>query len=75
MVNVANAANAKNTPQGGYRALVALEATELITHEGKHFALQPGMQLTAEINLGTRTIMEYLLSPVQKTVREAGRER
>ena len=28
-----------------------------------------------EIHLGERTVMDYLLSPVQKTVREAGRER
>jgi HlyD family secretion protein len=33
------------------------------------------MQVTAEINLGSRTVLEYLLSPVQKTVHEAGRER
>ena len=28
-----------------------------------------------EIHLGERTVMDYLLSPVQKTVREAGRDR
>jgi hemolysin D len=32
------------------------------------------MQLTAEIHQGRRTIMEYLLSPVQK-VAEAGQKR
>lgn len=37
--------------------------------------LNPGMQLVAEINQGKRTIMEYLLSPVQGTFQEAGRER
>jgi HlyD family secretion protein len=31
--------------------------------------------VSAEVNLGSRTVMEYLLSPVQKTVLEAGRER
>ncbi len=36
---------------------------------------QPGMQVTAEIHLGTRTIFEYLLSPVMKAFQEAGRER
>jgi len=36
--------------------------------------MSPGMQVSAEINLGSRTILEYLLSPVQKTLHEAGRE-
>ena len=33
------------------------------------------MQVNAEILLGTRTVLEYLLSPVQKVTYEAGRER
>jgi hemolysin D len=33
------------------------------------------MQVTAEINLGTRTVLEYLLSPVSGALHEAGRER
>jgi membrane fusion protein, hemolysin D len=33
------------------------------------------MQVTAEINLGSRTVLEYLISPVQETVHEASRER
>lgn len=37
--------------------------------------LMPGMQVVAEINQGKRTVLEYLLSPVQKAVQEAGRER
>jgi len=35
----------------------------------------PGMRVSAEINLGSRTVLEYLLSPVQKVAQEAGRER
>lgn len=60
--------------RSGYRALIALDAATL-ERDGKRFALAPGMQVSAEIHLGTRTVMEYLLSPVQKTVMEAGRER
>jgi len=37
--------------------------------------ITPGMQAVAEINLGKRTVLEYLLSPVQKAVQEAGREK
>jgi HlyD family secretion protein len=33
------------------------------------------MQVTAEIHLGTRTILEYLLSQVMGAFQEAGRER
>ncbi len=37
--------------------------------------LASGMQVTGEIHLGTRSILEYLLSPVQRAWHEAGRER
>jgi HlyD family secretion protein len=68
--------NAKS-PNGqpfAYRALIDLKAQELIANGVKH-ALSPGMQVTAEIHLGTRTILEYLLSPVTGAFQEAGRER
>jgi hypothetical protein len=39
------------------------------------FKLLPGMQVIAEVRLGERTVLEYLLSPVQKAIKEAGRER
>jgi len=43
--------------------------------DGEKFRLAPGMQVSAEIHLGTRTVLEYLLSPVQKAFHEAARER
>ena len=57
-----------------YKALVALKAMQL-EMGGERFALSAGMQSNAEILLGTRTVMEYLLSPVRKAWHEAGRER
>lgn len=62
------------------RMLVALVAdVELRKQEldadGKRYALQPGMQVASEIHLGTRTVLEYLLSPVQKAFHDAARER
>jgi HlyD family secretion protein len=33
------------------------------------------MQIVAEINQGRRSVLAYLLSPVQKAVSEAGHER
>lgn len=57
-----------------YKALVALKAMQL-SMDGERFALGAGMQASAEILLGTRTVMEYLLSPVKKAWHEAARER
>jgi HlyD family secretion protein len=62
------------TTGSGYRTLVSLNTTYLEA-DGKRYPLSPGMQATAEINLGTRTVLEYILSPVQRTLHEAGRER
>jgi len=57
-----------------YRAQLEPLAQELRLGEARH-ALLPGMQLTAEIKLAERTVLEYILSPVQKIAAEAGRER
>ena len=57
-----------------YRALITL-SNGCLENQGKQLRLVPGMQVSAEIHLGTRTVLEYLLSPVQKVAHEAGRER
>lgn len=57
-----------------YKALVTLDASTLKTN-GVTYPLSSGMQTTAEILLGNRTVAEYLLSPVKKAWHEAGRER
>ena len=68
-------ANAPSTKQPfPYRALIDLKA-QFLEVDGVHHTLSPGMQVTAEIHLGTRTILEYLLSPVRGAFQEAGRER
>ena len=53
-----------------FRALIELDRQNLFS-----YPLQPGMQVAGEIHLGTRTVLEYLLSPVQKAFHEAARER
>jgi HlyD family secretion protein len=61
---------------GGYRARVALADTTLVSSsQGTRHTLAPGMQVVAEVHLGTRSVLDYLLSPIAKTVHEAGRER
>ena len=66
----------RDRPMGplSFRALVELGSQELVA-DGRRYVLQPGMQVTGEIHLGTRTVLEYLLSPVRKAFHEAGRER
>ena len=66
------------TAQQGYKAIVALDTQFLASVTGdakQRKGLESGMQVTAEIHQGRRTIMEYLLSPVQKVSAETGRER
>ncbi len=43
--------------------------------EGKQVNLSPGMAVTVEIKTGQRRIIEYLLSPLLKSVKESLRER
>lgn len=57
-----------------YKALISLKAQQLEARNVSH-RLVPGMQVVAEINEGQHTVMEYLLSPLQKTIRESGHER
>ncbi|HUX24016.1 MAG TPA: HlyD family type I secretion periplasmic adaptor subunit [Burkholderiales bacterium] len=57
-----------------YRTLVDLKH-QFLEADGERYRLTPGMQVSAEIHLGTRTVLEYLLSPVQKAFHEAARER
>jgi hemolysin D len=71
-----DALTGRDRPMGplAFRTLVELSGQEL-TVDGRRYPLQPGMQVAGEIHLGTRTVLEYLLSPVQKAFHEAGRER
>jgi hemolysin D len=58
----------------GFKALIVLNQQKL--HSGqKHLPIAAGMQVSAEIVQGQRTVMEYLLSPVQRVIGEAGMER
>ena len=58
-----------------YKARVKLDRQTLRDPQGRLLGLSSGMQVVAEINQGKRTVMEYLLSPVQRSLQEAGRER
>ncbi len=57
----------------GRRALVALDS-QMLEREATRLKLAAGTQVVAEIHQGERSMIECLLSPVQKTAGEAGRE-
>jgi HlyD family secretion protein len=65
---------AKSAAPLTYKTLVEMKSQDLIA-QGVKYALAPGMQVAAEIHLGERTVLEYLLSPITKAFHEAGRER
>lgn len=46
-----------------------------LEHDGKQLALSPGMTVDASILTGDRTVMQYLLKPVLKTLGAALQER
>lgn len=69
-------ADAVNDEKKGaiFPATLKLKAHQ-IDVDGKPIRLAPGMNLTAEIKTGKRRVIEYLLSPVQRNLREGLRER
>ena len=71
-----DALTGRDRPLGplAYRALVEL-GDQHVDSDGVRYPLAPGMQVSAEVHLGTRTVLEYLLSPLRKAWHAAGRER
>jgi len=61
-------------PTMTYKALISL-SSQVLNAEDEKLKIVPGMQVIAEINQGRRSVMEYLLSPVRKTLHDSGRER
>lgn len=57
-----------------YPARVSMDRST-IDVEGKSVHLSPGMAVTVEIKTGERRVIEYLLSPLLKSVKESLRER
>lgn len=57
-----------------YKARVALGA-DSITADGRRTALSPGLAVTVEIRTDERRVIDFLLSPLERRIDEAGRER
>ncbi|OIQ86864.1 hemolysin secretion protein D, chromosomal [mine drainage metagenome] len=67
-----DSANASG-PEAYYQSLIRLEATRL-KKMPDYAKLLPGMTLTAEIVVGKRSVMSYLLWPLKKALDESVRE-
>lgn len=73
-IDATTSAPPKDLSKLRYKTLVTL-STQQLRADGQTHKLTPGMQVSAEIKLGTRSVLEYLFSPVTKAFHEAGRER
>lgn len=63
----------QSLPLHAFKARIALDSADVRQRlEGRQ--LTSGMRVTAEIVVGRRTVLEYLLSPVVGTLDEAGKE-
>lgn len=64
-----------STPQNlVFPITISLDKADIMI-DGKTIPLGSGMTVTAEIKTGTRSVIEYLLSPIRETASTAGRER
>ncbi|MFC3441713.1 HlyD family efflux transporter periplasmic adaptor subunit [Sphingobium rhizovicinum] len=57
-----------------YRVFVRTRSVSLVNKAGKHFPIVPGMIATVDIHTGSKTVMQYLLKPLNRA-REGLRER
>lgn len=57
-----------------YLANIALEKT-VIEIDGREVSIEPGMAVMAEVKMGRRRVIEFLLSPLLRYSQESGRER
>ncbi|EOZ6413750.1 HlyD family efflux transporter periplasmic adaptor subunit [Cronobacter turicensis] len=57
-----------------YRIYVRTQSAELKNRNGKRFPILPGMVANVEIKTGQKTVLDYLIKPLNK-VKEALRER
>lgn len=57
-----------------YRVYVRTQKAELTNSSGRTFAIMPGMVANVEIKTGQKTVMDYLLKPLNKA-KESLRER
>lgn len=57
-----------------YRVFVRTRTNALVTRNGKHLPIVPGMVATVDVHTGSKTVLDYLLKPMNRA-KEALRER
>lgn len=57
-----------------YIVTVTLDRS-FVDADGRRYALAPGLAATVDVKTGTRRIVSYLISPLQTSISQAGRER
>ena len=57
-----------------YMATITLDRS-FVDADGRRYALSPGLAATVDVKTGTRRIVSYLISPLQTSISQAGRER
>jgi hemolysin D len=57
-----------------YVATITLDRN-YVDADGRRYTLAPGLAATVDVKTGTRRIISYLLSPLQTSIAQAGRER
>lgn len=70
----ASIASNGQAPLAYFPAHVRLKQTSLHI-DGKDVPINAGMNITAEIQTGKRSLLDYLLSPIQRTLDESAKER
>lgn len=61
----------RGSEQAFYRIHVAIKGQPVVTQIGKTLEILPGMTAQVDIRTGDRTILDYLLKPVRKTLAES----
>lgn len=56
-----------------YVATITLEKN-VINANNSQYAPTPGLAATVDVKTGTRRIISYLFSPLQRSIQQAGRE-
>lgn len=58
-----------------FRVLIELNNEELISKNGKIIKINPGMSCDVDIITGKRTVFDYIVKPITKTLSESFKER
>jgi RTX toxin transport system membrane fusion protein len=69
------AADAQTGPDRALRFVVTIRPDdETLSVDGRPQRVTPGMSVTVDFELGTRRVLDFLLSPLRRYRAESGRE-